>query len=101
MRFMQATAQSLHNPHDYIRGVLGPAARAVECLDGADMTRLIPFPKASASLLVLWLLLNQTLSPGNILLGGAIALIGGWALVALEVPKARPRRLATIIRLLV
>ena len=63
------------------------------------MTRLIPFPKASASLLVLWLLLNQTLSPGNILLGGAIALIAGWALAALEVPKARPRRLATLIRL--
>ena len=27
MRFMTATAQSLHNPHDYIRGVLGPAAK--------------------------------------------------------------------------
>ena len=26
MRFMQATAQSLHAPHDYIRGVLGSAA---------------------------------------------------------------------------
>jgi multicomponent K+:H+ antiporter subunit D len=24
MRLMQATAQSLHQPHDYIRGVLGP-----------------------------------------------------------------------------
>jgi multicomponent K+:H+ antiporter subunit D len=27
MRFMQATAQSLHVPHDYIRGVLGSAER--------------------------------------------------------------------------
>ena len=26
MRFMQATAQSLHVPHDYIRGVLGSTA---------------------------------------------------------------------------
>jgi len=26
MRFMQATAQSLHTPHDYVRGVLGSAA---------------------------------------------------------------------------
>jgi len=25
MRFMQATAQSLHVPHEYIRGVLSPA----------------------------------------------------------------------------
>jgi multicomponent K+:H+ antiporter subunit D len=27
MRFMEATAQSLHNPQSYIHGVLGPAAR--------------------------------------------------------------------------
>jgi multicomponent K+:H+ antiporter subunit D len=27
MRFMQDTAKSLHSPHSYIRGVLGPAAR--------------------------------------------------------------------------
>ena len=54
------------------------------------MSRLIRFPIASAILLVLWLVLNQTLSPGHILLGAAIALIGGWALAALELPKARP-----------
>jgi len=63
------------------------------------MRRLLPFPIVSASLLVLWLLLNQTLSPGHILLGGAVALVGGWALAALELPKARPRRLASAFRL--
>ena len=63
------------------------------------MTRLIPFPIVSASLLVLWLLLNQAISPSQILLGTAVALIGGWALAALEPPKARPRRLAAILRL--
>lgn len=63
------------------------------------MTRLLPFPIASASLLVLWLLLNQTLSLGHIVLGSAIALVGGWAFLALEPPKARPRRLGTIFRL--
>jgi len=63
------------------------------------MTRLIPFPIASASLLVLWLLLNQSLSPGQILLGAAIALIGGWSLAALEPPKAHLRRLGAIFRL--
>ena len=63
------------------------------------MRRLLPFPIVSASLLALWLLLNQTLSPGHILLGGAVALVGGWVLTALEPPKARPRRLATVIRL--
>lgn len=63
------------------------------------MSRLVPFPVASASLLVLWLLLNQTLSPGHILLGSVLALIGGWALAALETPKARPRSLGAIFRL--
>jgi multicomponent K+:H+ antiporter subunit E len=60
------------------------------------MTRLLPFPIVSASLLVLWLVLNQTLSPGHVLLGGAAALVGGWALAALQPPKARPRRLVVI-----
>jgi multicomponent K+:H+ antiporter subunit D len=30
MRYMQATARSLHSPHDYIRGVLGPTAARPE-----------------------------------------------------------------------
>jgi multicomponent K+:H+ antiporter subunit E len=63
------------------------------------MTRLVPFPLVSAGLLVLWLLLNS-LSVGHILLGGAVALIGGWALAALEPPKARIRQLAAIFRLI-
>ena len=65
------------------------------------MTRLLPFPIASASLLVLWLLLNQSLSLGHILLGGAVALVGGWALSALDPPRARPRRLGLLFRLAV
>jgi multicomponent K+:H+ antiporter subunit E len=64
------------------------------------MTRILPFPIASASLLVLWLLLNQTISLGHFLLGIAVALVGGWALAVLEVPKARVRRLGAICRLL-
>jgi multicomponent K+:H+ antiporter subunit E len=63
------------------------------------MTRLLPFPIASASLLLLWLLLNQTLSLGHILLGGALALVGGWGLSALQPPKARPGRLGAVFRL--
>jgi len=65
------------------------------------MTRLLPFPIASASLLVLWLLLNQSLSLGHILVGGAVALVGGWALSALDPPRARPRRLGLLFRLAV
>jgi len=63
------------------------------------MRRLIPCPIASVGLLVLWLLLNQTLSLGHILLGGAVALVGGWSLSRLGLPKARPRRLLAMFYL--
>jgi multicomponent K+:H+ antiporter subunit E len=63
------------------------------------MTRLLPFPLVSTGLLVVWLLLNQTLSLGHVLLGSAAALIGGLGLAALRPPKARIRRPAAIFRL--
>ncbi len=63
------------------------------------MTRLMPFPLMSAGLLVLWLLLNQSISPGHVLLGGAIALVGGWAFARLEPPKTHVRRLDVLCRL--
>ena len=63
------------------------------------MTRLLPFPLMSASILAFWLLLNQTLSSGHIILGCTAALMGGWALSALQLPKGRPRRPGTICRL--
>ena len=61
--------------------------------------KLLPYPIASAIFLGFWLLLNQSLSTGQLLLGASMALIGGWALAALEQPKARPRRPLTILRL--
>ena len=63
------------------------------------MTHLLPFPLASAGLLMLWLVLNQTLSFGHVLLGVAAAVVGGWALAALEAPKTRIRRMAAVLRL--
>ena len=63
------------------------------------MRRLVPCPIASVGLLVLWLLLNQTLSLGHILLGSAVALVGGWSLSRLGLPKARPRQLLAMFRL--
>jgi multicomponent K+:H+ antiporter subunit E len=54
----------------------------------------------SAALLILWLLLNQTLSLGHILLGSLMALAGGWVLTLLELPNVRMRRPAALIRLL-
>lgn len=63
------------------------------------MTRLLPYPLMCAGLFVLWLLLTQSLAPGHILLGGLIAMAGGWALTRVEVPAARVRRLAAILHL--
>lgn len=63
------------------------------------MTRLLPFPLVSAGLLLLWLLLTGTFSPGQLLLGSAAALIGGWSLAALDPPKTHLRRPLVILRL--
>ena len=51
------------------------------------MKRLVPAPLLSAALFVLWLLLNQSLSPGNLVL----ALVVAW-LVPLLTRGLRPLR---------
>lgn len=63
------------------------------------MSRLFPFPITSAGLLVFWLLINQSLSPGHLLLGTAIALAGGWFMASLELPGGRLRRPRVVVRL--
>ena len=63
------------------------------------MSTWLPFPLLSACLLATWLLLNQTVAPGHILLGTILALLGGWAIRALQPPKARIRRPRTMLRL--
>lgn len=63
------------------------------------MTRWLPFPLLSACLLGMWLLLNQTVSLGQILLGSILAVIGGWMLVAVQSPRGRVRNPGAILRL--
>ena len=55
------------------------------------MTRWLPYPLVSLALLVLWLLLNQSLGPGQFILGAALAVGGALALTALEPPNVRAR----------
>ncbi len=55
------------------------------------MSAILPFPIATAGLLGLWLLLNQSLSPGHILLGGVVGVVGGWSLKRLALPKLQLR----------
>lgn len=63
------------------------------------MSRWLPFPVISAMLLGTWLLLNESLSPGQLLLGTVIAVTGSWVLVLLEAPALLFRRLWFILRL--
>jgi multicomponent K+:H+ antiporter subunit E len=65
------------------------------------MSRFLPFPLASLSLLLLWLLLTQTVSPGHLIVGGALALVGGWVLTLLDLPRGGPGRLVAACRLAV
>jgi len=55
------------------------------------MSALLPYPLLTASLLVMWLLLNG-LSVGQVILGGMIALAASLAMAALQPPKPKKRR---------
>lgn len=61
------------------------------------MRRILPHPLLSLAILVMWLLLNQTVSPAHILFGSLLALGGGWVMVTLEQERPRIRRPLTII----
>ncbi|HEX7128234.1 MAG TPA: Na+/H+ antiporter subunit E [Thermodesulfobacteriota bacterium] len=63
------------------------------------MTRWLPSPLASASLLATWLLLNQSLSAGHVIVGGVLALVGPRVLAALDLPAGAVRRPGAIARL--
>jgi multicomponent K+:H+ antiporter subunit E len=64
------------------------------------MKRWLPYPLLSVALLGVWLLLNQTLDAGHLLLGAALGLGGGLALAGLQEPQGRPRRAAAAVQLL-
>ena len=61
--------------------------------------RWLPFPIVTAALVGVWLLLNERIAPGAILLGTALALVLSWALTPLNVPKSGFRRLGVAMRL--
>ncbi|MEO3434347.1 Na+/H+ antiporter subunit E [Inquilinus sp. CAU 1745] len=55
------------------------------------MSRLLPYPLLTLSLLVMWILLNG-FTPGHVLLGGVIAIFASWAMSLLTPAKPRLRR---------
>jgi multicomponent K+:H+ antiporter subunit E len=65
------------------------------------MSKWLPYPTTSMMLLGTWLLLNQSLSIAQVLLGCAFAIGGGWILVRLDAPPLVVKRLGSLLRLLV
>jgi multicomponent K+:H+ antiporter subunit E len=63
------------------------------------MSRWLPYPLLSLALFVLWLLLNQSLATGQVILGAVLAFGGALALTALEPPAVRLRRPRAIVEL--
>jgi len=64
------------------------------------MNGILPYPLLSLALLVLWLLLNQSVSAGHVILGSVIAVLASWAMAALRPEKPRIRRPGAALRLL-
>ncbi len=64
------------------------------------MQRWLPFPLLTLALLGAWLLLNESIAMGTVLLGGAFAVFLSRYLLLLEIPRTRLRRLGAVVRLM-
>jgi multicomponent K+:H+ antiporter subunit E len=64
------------------------------------MTRLLPFPFLALTLFSVWLLLTQSLSPGQILLGGFVAVLATHATAALRPERSTIGRPGLIFKLM-
>jgi multicomponent K+:H+ antiporter subunit E len=63
------------------------------------MNWLLPYPLLTAALLLLWLVLNQSVSAGHLILGTVLGIMASWALAALRPEKPRIRRFEAILHL--
>lgn len=64
------------------------------------MRRWLPHPLLALALLAMWLLLNQSLSPGQLVLGGAVALLASHAMALLRPEPVRIRSVKPILPLM-
>ncbi|AWK88585.1 Na+/H+ antiporter subunit E [Azospirillum thermophilum] len=63
------------------------------------MTCWLPLPLLTATLLAVWLILNESVSPGALILGGVLSVGAVRVLLALEPPEGRFRRPLVALRL--
>ena len=61
--------------------------------------RLLPYPALASGLFAMWLLLTQSFSPGQLVLGGLVAGLGTWAMAALRPRPSIIRNSWTVVRL--
>jgi multicomponent K+:H+ antiporter subunit E len=64
------------------------------------MRHILPLPVLALALLAMWLLLQQSLAPGQIILGSIIAIFASRALAALQPERPRIRNLGSIAKLI-
>ncbi|WP_409488606.1 Na+/H+ antiporter subunit E [Pseudomonas promysalinigenes] len=64
------------------------------------MSRLFPAPLLSAALFLLWLLLNLSVSPGNLLLGAALGVLAPMLMAPLRPQHAHVRKPWVMIKLI-
>jgi multicomponent K+:H+ antiporter subunit E len=64
------------------------------------MKRWLPFPMLALALALMWLVLNQTIGTGHLLLGAALGLYGSYVLSGLQPPMRRMRRRTAAVAML-
>jgi multicomponent K+:H+ antiporter subunit E len=63
------------------------------------MRRWVPYPLLAAGLFVMWLLLTQSFSPGQVVLGGIVAILATHAMAALRPERSTIRSVPAIFKL--
>lgn len=63
------------------------------------MRRWLPYPVLTIALFVMWLLLTQSFSPGQVLLGAIVAVAATWAMAALRPERPAIRTVRPVFRL--
>lgn len=63
------------------------------------MRRILPHPRLSVLLLLIWVLLNASIAPGTLLVGAVLALLAPFAMARLQPDRPRVRAPGAILRL--